>query len=607
MGIKLVKFTVERYRGLTTFGLENFGDWTTITGENSTNKSSLIKGISMLGSNEMHKLSDIPDSIDNNRFNIRDIPVNFTYLFELSTNFRDFVSDRRMLEGLILFYDKEINDREDENNLLRQSYEKQKNNLLLRTLYSNFYEALLSAKRQEFTRFPHYEDYKSLFKNDVIMTNDELIDNIKYIEIKEELVYSDGPSISIVLYDNDMNVVFSESAVYQWLKHNNAIDELTFPWIISAVYLKSITNVHKLDSYSIPCFLAYDGSNFEDFVEYYLTHHPEIFEYIYEKFQEIFGESIRMSILSTGILSVETRIIIKEEGKQGYALEKLSDGYYQVIRILFQIATCAPGDIIIIDEPELHLHPGAAKTLRDILKEKKDEVQIITATHSPLFFDPYYVDKIFLFKRKAELEMLTNETIDRALLSIGSDGLDALLYKIIIWCEGPTDKPYLKKWIELFKNDINIPIEQIGYIHYGGKGNIKHLKIEDIKQIARKSMFIIDSDKTTSVDAIDQIKLDFQAECLREGFQCWITERREIENYIPLQTLTREYSLPPGTIHLSKWEKVQTELERLGVWEGKVKTANKIYRSLSSADLSAEIDIYNDIKNNFIDKIILFL
>jgi predicted ATP-dependent endonuclease of OLD family len=49
--------------------------------------------------------------------------------------------------------------------------------------------------------------------------------------------------------------------------------------------------------------------------------------------------------------------------------------------------------VLIIDEPELHLHPKLQTKLFEHLKEMCKEIQIVTSTHSPLLFKNLYQEK----------------------------------------------------------------------------------------------------------------------------------------------------------------------------------------------------------------------
>lgn len=70
--------------------------------------------------------------------------------------------------------------------------------------------------------------------------------------------------------------------------------------------------------------------------------------------------------------------------------ELLGDGVITVIRILLHLYT-AKSNPLIIDEPELSLHPAAQKKLLKLIGEFSKNRQIILSTHSPYFIDWEYL------------------------------------------------------------------------------------------------------------------------------------------------------------------------------------------------------------------------
>lgn len=65
----------------------------------------------------------------------------------------------------------------------------------------------------------------------------------------------------------------------------------------------------------------------------------------------------------------------------------MGDGLISLFFIIDALYDSKPGDIIVVDEPELSLHPHFQKRLRDLFSEYAQERQIVCATHSPYFID----------------------------------------------------------------------------------------------------------------------------------------------------------------------------------------------------------------------------
>lgn len=68
----------------------------------------------------------------------------------------------------------------------------------------------------------------------------------------------------------------------------------------------------------------------------------------------------------------------------------LGDGVISIIRILTHLFTNKPGPLVI-DEPELSLHPLAQKRLLKVIAECSQRRQIVVSTHSPYFVSWEYL------------------------------------------------------------------------------------------------------------------------------------------------------------------------------------------------------------------------
>lgn len=74
-------------------------------------------------------------------------------------------------------------------------------------------------------------------------------------------------------------------------------------------------------------------------------------------------------------------------------LNNLGSGYEMFFSILWAIYRSLDDEkdlIILLDEPELHLHPSMQERLIKLLAYYSDKVQIIISTHSPLFIKQLY-------------------------------------------------------------------------------------------------------------------------------------------------------------------------------------------------------------------------
>lgn len=612
MSLHLDKIEINRFRGIEQYSINSFGNWSSITGPNSSNKSTIINAISLLGSYKMHDISDIPSWYDLNIVNPREVPIKVKYLFRLNESFDKLISDSRIKETLVSLYEERLKrTSEDYKVHLEAALRSLRNDGPLSQLLN---KALYEAIRREFEFKPQYEPYKPLFySNGRFKMPDDIFKDVKFLEINLEMSLSDGPEYRFSLLDEGENPIIDNEVFYHWLKYQNAIDDKgSLAFVIGAVFIKSIINsqAQEDDVTFPPTVLAFDGSNIRQYIEYCLIHHPDIFKNIGSNFKKLFGQTMQVKKASIADHLEENEILIRFGGDgDWFPINKLSDGMLRLLRLLLQLASSKKGDILVIDEPELHLHPGAAKSFRELLVERKYEIQIIVATHSPIFIDPSIADVIILNRNVNNMivpQILESKEIDLALSELGATGLDALLYDVIIWVEGPSDKIYIEKWLNLLLNENDATIRsQIGILPYGGKSILMHLKIEDIKLINRKSIFIIDSDKKSEDDEIDPGTSNFISNCHKNDIPYWLTERRAIENYIPINILERKLNISPGILQITKYDNVCESLKRVGRNNiGKVELAKKIASEMTIQNIKEDQEFYEEIQKNIIGHVL---
>lgn len=76
-----------------------------------------------------------------------------------------------------------------------------------------------------------------------------------------------------------------------------------------------------------------------------------------------------------------------ETSGQYHSSEGMGEGLVSLLIIIDALYDSGSGDVIVIDEPELSLHPSLQKRLFDLLRKYSSDRQILIATHSPYFVD----------------------------------------------------------------------------------------------------------------------------------------------------------------------------------------------------------------------------
>lgn len=75
------------------------------------------------------------------------------------------------------------------------------------------------------------------------------------------------------------------------------------------------------------------------------------------------------------------------EGERNVPAHRLSDGTLRYLALLTILLAPGPARLVIIEEPELGLHPDVFPILRDLLLEASSRFQLITTTHSTQLVD----------------------------------------------------------------------------------------------------------------------------------------------------------------------------------------------------------------------------
>ena len=204
-----------------------------------------------------------------------------------------------------------------------------------------------------------------------------------------------------------------------------------------------------------------------------------------------------------------TSVLFTTSDRQ-YSEGSAGSGEAAVARIVHEVYCSKPGRLLLLDEPETSLHPGAQERLLMFLLKKVSEksLQVLISTHSPAFVRnlPKEAIQVFSLNTENRVQVTPNVSADEAFYVLGhplesqhhlivEDRLSKTILDAVL---ETMDKPFAAKFITDFQP--------------GGEKAMKQDAASRSQENDNRKCFIFDGDTKASTTGVDTNSIAFDAD-----------------------------------------------------------------------------------------------
>ncbi|MCD4705267.1 AAA family ATPase, partial [bacterium] len=257
----------------------------------------------------------------------------------------------------------------------------------------------------------------------------------------------------------DIEINFKDEKGKEFLLKNRKGDRGLLPKNNLSVFKKQIK---KLDEKAFS-----DYRQIEKDYKTFSSHQSD-----FEKFKKHLRKHFPKISITENALDIKYEREGLYEGQRRVTIDYLGSGFGRIFTILLYIFH-PDYSVVLISEPETHLHPALIKKLLWAM-ENCNAGQIMFTTHSPLFVKPVTLAQLFrVIKDKSGTKVFTMQDgrydYDRLVRELNADNLEMFFADKVILVEGVSDQVLIQGLINKFykKN------KEIKVIQTYGKGNTR--------------------------------------------------------------------------------------------------------------------------------------
>lgn len=276
---------------------------------------------------------------------------------------------------------------------------------------------------------------------------------------------------------------------------------------------------------------------------------------------KIVNPDIKFSRILVQLYTGFWEIYFEDSNNNRIALSKMGSGIKTILLVLLNLIVRPKIEnkkrneyVFAFEELENNLHPALQRRLYDYIKKysEANSTYFFITTHSNIVIDTFgtYENAQMIHvvndgKTSSKTNtILSHKDSKQVLKDLDIRASDILQSNGIIWVEGPSDRIYINKWLEIMSPELK---EGLHYsiMFYGGRllSNVTfnydwfNKEIIPLIKINTNAFVIIDRDGNITNAKINETKQRIKDEINFEN--CWITKGREIENYLSDETINK--------------------------------------------------------------------
>lgn len=219
-----------------------------------------------------------------------------------------------------------------------------------------------------------------------------------------------------------------------------------------------------------------------------------------------------------------TSVYMKTQFAMSYSEANAGSGEIAVVQLVRRIEKAKDYSLILLDEPEVSLHPGAQDNLKKYLLEviKCKKLQVIISSHSPSLIEglPDSAIKLFKTNEKGKFYIEENVNYQEAFFDIK----DKVSSKKLLFCEDYAAQMIIQKTLNKIEKSQYF---EVVYFHGGEKTLINHYMtpITLNENLIDQIFMILDGDMQTDYIFNEELLTKNQLEsssylatCVKEAF-----------------------------------------------------------------------------------------